>query len=660
MQSRRNFIGKVATGLAGTLAARPTCWAPTTASASASSAPGDRGTADPARSAGLPQRRMRRRRRRLHQAPGRGEDDRARRQDLPRLPLPARRQVDRRGPDRHAAAPALRALRRRARRRQARLPGKDDGVHGGARQADARRLPAAPASAPCRSATSALLLGPGAPTRGASSTPELMGKITAIHAHMYRNTPHGKPQWSRPVYPDMTPENIIWKSFLGEAPQRPFDANRYVNWRFFWDYSGGNVYENMCHQLAFWYKVLDLQIPQRRHHDRRRLPLEGRPRSARHHERRRWSSPKRSCSLGTPASATTSSASARTCSAPTAPFRAASRSATRRRRSTGRDGNEMVGQTRTATRRAHMQNFLDCVRGGKEPNCPFEVGFRVSIACRMAVESYRQERTVRWDSGEGRDRLSAYGRHATLARPAALSEDVEFEYTPNRFSCARRCANSPRRRSRPTSWSGTRRRLSRSKSSKARRRSATWGRSSRRNWAAPGSATSSTPSSSRNSRAWTARSGIIVAAHTSLCSNHIYKIGHRRAAPHATSRSWPPASGSAAGRSPSPKPAPTPPAPAPRAVPEDGCWVLNGAKTFTTNAHYADVCVAMAVTDRAAAQHGISAFIIEKDTPGFRAGQEGEQARAARQRHRRSDLRELPACPRRSCWASATKASWTA
>jgi hypothetical protein len=55
-------------------------------------------------------------------------------------------------------------------------------------------------------------------------------------------------------------------------------------------------------------------------------------------------------------------------------------------------------------------------------------------------------------------------------------------------------------------------------------------------------------------------------------------------------------------------------------VRQDGCWVLNGAKTFTTNAHYADVCVAMAVTDRAAARHGISAFVIEKDTPGFRPG----------------------------------------
>ena len=61
------------------------------------------------------------------------------------------------------------------------------------------------------------------------------------------------------------------------------------------------------------------------------------------------------------------------------------------------DGNEMLGATRSAPR-AHMQNFLDCIRTGKEPNCPFELGFRVSIACRMAVESYRQRRTVRWDA----------------------------------------------------------------------------------------------------------------------------------------------------------------------------------------------------------------------------------------------------------------------
>src|SRR5258706_12383462 len=95
------------------------------------------------------------------------------------------------------------------------------------------------------------------------SDPQRMGKITAIDMHMYRNTPHGKPQWSRTalITKDVNPENVLWKSFLGEAPAREFDANRFINWRFFWDYSGGNVYENMCHQLSFWYKSLNLQIP---------------------------------------------------------------------------------------------------------------------------------------------------------------------------------------------------------------------------------------------------------------------------------------------------------------------------------------------------------------------------------------------------------------
>ncbi len=47
---------------------------------------------------------------------------------------------------------------------------------------------------------------------------------------------------------------------------------------------------------------------------------------------------------------------------------------------------------------AHMLNFFDCIRTGHETNCPFDLGYRVSIACRMAVESYRQQRAVKWDA----------------------------------------------------------------------------------------------------------------------------------------------------------------------------------------------------------------------------------------------------------------------
>ncbi len=113
--------------------------------------------------------------------------------------------------------------------------------------------------------------------------------------------------------------------------------------------------------------------------------------------------------------------------------------------------------------------------------------------------------------------------------------------------------------------------------------------------------------------------GIILAAHTSLCSNHIAKAGNqeqkRKYLPKLASGEWlgcwslteAEAGSDAAGtRS--------------TAARDGDGWVINGSKSFTTNAHYADVCVGMAVTNRSAAQHGISAFILEKGTPGFRAG----------------------------------------
>ena len=112
---------------------------------------------------------------------------------------------------------------------------------------------------------------------------------------------------------------------------------------------------------------------------------------------------------------------------------------------------------------------------------------------------------------------------------------------------------------------------------------------------------------------------LCVAAHVSLCTNHIFLAGNeeqkRRYIPKLASGEWigswaltEPESGSDAGGTHT------------RAVREGDCWVINGSKTFTTNGQVADVCVVMAVTDRAASSHGISAFLVEKGTPGFRPG----------------------------------------
>jgi len=113
--------------------------------------------------------------------------------------------------------------------------------------------------------------------------------------------------------------------------------------------------------------------------------------------------------------------------------------------------------------------------------------------------------------------------------------------------------------------------------------------------------------------------GIIVAAHTSLCSNHIFLAGTEEQKKKYISKlatgefigAWgltEPSSGSDSGSA------------RMTAVRRGGHWVLNGAKTFCTNGHYADVVVVIAVTDRAAHTHGLSAFVVEKGTKGFRPG----------------------------------------
>ena len=60
------------------------------------------------------------------------------------------------------------------------------------------------------------------------------------------------------------------------------------------------------------------------------------------------------------------------------------------------DATEARAKTRTRPN-AHMQTFWIASGRGQSRTAPFDLGFRVSIACRMAVESYRQGRTVRWD-----------------------------------------------------------------------------------------------------------------------------------------------------------------------------------------------------------------------------------------------------------------------
>ncbi|MEO8190496.1 MAG: acyl-CoA dehydrogenase family protein [Acidobacteriota bacterium] len=110
-----------------------------------------------------------------------------------------------------------------------------------------------------------------------------------------------------------------------------------------------------------------------------------------------------------------------------------------------------------------------------------------------------------------------------------------------------------------------------------------------------------------------------LAAHNSLGSNHIFQFGteaqRRRYMPKLASGEWLAAwglteaeAGSDAGGTRT------------TAVRDGNDWVLNGSKNFITNASVGRVAVLMAVSEKSAGRHGISAFIVELDNPGIRVG----------------------------------------
>jgi len=116
-----------------------------------------------------------------------------------------------------------------------------------------------------------------------------------------------------------------------------------------------------------------------------------------------------------------------------------------------------------------------------------------------------------------------------------------------------------------------------------------------------------------------ATTGVILSAHTSLCSAPIYAFGtpsqKQRYLPKLNSGEWlgafgltEPNAGTDAGGQQT------------IAIKQEDGYVINGSKIFITNAGYADVYIIFAMTDKSQGTRGISAFILEKDTPGFTVG----------------------------------------
>jgi predicted dehydrogenase len=231
-----------------------------------------------------------------------------------------------------------------------------------------------------------------------------LGKLTTIEAWKSR-----KITWVRNIPADVTPAKVRWEAFLGDREPRPFDANRFVNWRLFWDYAGGMVTELHVHQIAYFMRALDLPIPTSVYStggiyvwkDGREIPdtvnyvmsfpakeltvsFDGSMTNPYHGIGERYlgtdGTIERLLGATNPATGRPEDSFRYFPNRPDfAPYQGSSAD---------------VNQT---TNQAHVTNFIECVRTRREPNAPVEIGFRSAVAVHMANRSYRLGRPVSWD-----------------------------------------------------------------------------------------------------------------------------------------------------------------------------------------------------------------------------------------------------------------------
>ena len=230
----------------------------------------------------------------------------------------------------------------------------------------------------------------------------MLGKVTQVESWMSRNSPHGQGQWVRPVPADCNPQNVNWSAFLNGRPERPFDANRFINWRLFWEFSGGNVTENMVHQMAWIMSALELPLPSVAYmaggvfseKDGREVPdtiaitLEFPNETV-----VTWHSTFSNSRYGLGEHILGSDGTIEHVAGTTDMVTGRSQEFTRYLPEpvNRQNGAAMSSETKDQN---HMANWIDCIRSRQTSKAPVEIGYRSAVAAHMANLAYRQKQRV--------------------------------------------------------------------------------------------------------------------------------------------------------------------------------------------------------------------------------------------------------------------------
>ncbi len=209
--------------------------------------------------------------------------------------------------------------------------------------------------------------------------------------------------------PDVDPRQLDWKDFLGGAPDQPFDAYRFRNWRWFWDFGGGMLTDLMVHwiDVAHWFLDAD-------------HPLRASTFGTQVASKDLWQTPDTMESLleypggvqahfeGTFSNATTGARIAFMGTEGTL-YIDRGRYELTPEPGKGKPDAWVLG-TRPANRgadfyeqpdgeRLHLMNWVDCIRTRQSPTAPVEAGISAAAAAHLGNRAYRSGQVAAWTTG---------------------------------------------------------------------------------------------------------------------------------------------------------------------------------------------------------------------------------------------------------------------
>ncbi|MEZ5365884.1 MAG: Gfo/Idh/MocA family oxidoreductase [Bryobacterales bacterium] len=206
--------------------------------------------------------------------------------------------------------------------------------------------------------------------------------------------------WNRPPDPDVQPGvNLDWETFLGSAPKRDWEPDRFFSWRRYWDYSGGIATDLFVHRVARIIRACKLTTPSRA------VAVGGKHFFT---ESKAEVPDTFNVMLEYPEGMTVMLVS-------TLANETRIKHMIRGRKGTlefTREGFEITperlfkDEVKPATHSKsggedmalHHHNLHNAIRHGADLKCDADIGFYASMACQMAVESFRRQKYLAWDA----------------------------------------------------------------------------------------------------------------------------------------------------------------------------------------------------------------------------------------------------------------------